>query len=198
MYSSLEELITEAEEKNREVWELVLQDDMQQRGVDRETSFNDTKQLYMTMKAADEGYEEDLSSHSGLVGGDGRKLAVAREKGQLYCGNFIGMVMETAVKMGESNACMKKIVAAPTAGSCGVMPAVLLSLQKEKGFSDDQMTEALFVAAGIGGSPIVRFWPEPVAAVRLRSVRLRLWRRGQQPIWLEAMPDRLPMRQHWH
>ena len=70
---------------------------------------------------------------------------------QLYCGNFIGMVMETAVKMGESNACMKKIVAAPTAGSCGVMPAVLLSLQKEKGFSDDQMTEALFVAAGIGG-----------------------------------------------
>ena len=151
MYSSLEELITEAEEKNREVWELVLQDDMQQRGVDRETSFNDTKQLYLTMKAADEGYEEDLSSHSGLVGGDGRKLAVAREKGQLYCGNFIGMVMETAVKMGESNACMKKIVAAPTAGSCGVMPAVLLSLQKEKGFSDEQMTEALFVAAGIGG-----------------------------------------------
>ena len=151
MYSSLEELITEAEEKNSEVWELVLQDDMQQRGVSRETSFNDTKQLYLTMKAADAGYEENLSSHSGLVGGDGRKLVVAREKGQLYCGNFIGMVMETAVKMGESNACMKKIVAAPTAGSCGVMPAVLLSLQKEKGFTDDQMTEALFVAAGIGG-----------------------------------------------
>ena len=151
MYSSLEELITEAEEKHSEVWELVLQDDMQQRDVSRETSFNDTKQLYLTMKAADAGYEESLSSHSGLVGGDGQKLAAARKKGQLYCGNFIGMVMETAVKMGESNACMKKIVAAPTAGSCGVMPAVLLSLQKEKGFTDDQMTEALFVAAGIGG-----------------------------------------------
>lgn len=151
MYASLEELCHETEEKHCQFWELVLADDMQQRGVDRETSFADTKVLYLTMKAADSGYEEDLSSHSGLVGGDGEKLERARESGQMYCGNFIGMVMETAVKMGESNACMKKIVAAPTAGSCGVMPAVLLSLQKEKNFTDDKMTEALFVAAGIGG-----------------------------------------------
>ncbi|MCD7805764.1 MAG: L-serine ammonia-lyase, iron-sulfur-dependent, subunit alpha, partial [Lachnospiraceae bacterium] len=60
-------------------------------------------------------------------------------------------VMERAVKMGESNACMKRIVAAPTAGSCGVLPAVLLSLQEEKGYDNDRMTEALYVAAGIGG-----------------------------------------------
>ena len=53
--------------------------------------------------------------------------------------------------MGESNACMKRIVAAPTAGSCGVMPAVFISIQEEKGYTDDQMTEAMFVAAGIGG-----------------------------------------------
>lgn len=151
MYSSLEELCREAEERKLEIWELVLLDDMQQRGVSREVSFADTKNLYLTMKAADAGYEKDLSSHSGLVGGDGQKLSEARKKGQFYCGDFIGMVMETAVKMGESNACMKKIVAAPTAGSCGVMPAVLLSIQKEKGLDDDKMAEALFVAAGIGG-----------------------------------------------
>ena len=59
--------------------------------------------------------------------------------------------MEKAIKMGESNACMKRIVAAPTAGSCGVIPAVFLTLQKNKGFSDEKMTEALYVAAGIGG-----------------------------------------------
>ena len=151
MYSSLEELCCEAEEKNCALWELVLQDDMQQRGVSRRDSFAATKALYLTMKKADEDYEQELLSHSRLVGGDGEKLARARREGWLYCGDFIGHVMETAVKMGESNACMKKIVAAPTAGSCGVMPAVLLNLQREKGFTDDRMTEAMFVAAGIGG-----------------------------------------------
>ena len=151
MYSSLEELCCEAEEKNCALWELVLQDDMQQRGVSRRDSFAATKALYLTMKKADEDYEQELLSHSRLVGGDGEKLARARREGWLYWGDFIGRVMETAVKMGESNACMKKIVAAPTAGSCGVMPAVLLNLQREKGFTDDRMTEAMFVAAGIGG-----------------------------------------------
>lgn len=151
MYSSLEELCCEAEEKKCVFWELVLQDDMQQRNVSRKESFEATKKLYLTMKKADEDYEKALLSHSGLVGGDGEKLSKARKEGWLYCGDFIGRVMETAVKMGESNACMKKIVAAPTAGSCGVMPAVLLNLQREKGFTDDRMTEAMFVAAGIGG-----------------------------------------------
>ena len=58
--------------------------------------------------------------------------------------------MEKAVKMGESNACMKRIVAAPTAGSCGVIPAVLLSYAEKRKTSEDRMVEALFVAAGIG------------------------------------------------
>ena len=52
--------------------------------------------------------------------------------------------------MGESNACMKRIVAAPTAGSCGVIPAVLLTYEKQKNVSEDKLVEALFVAAGIG------------------------------------------------
>ena len=75
----------------------------------------------------------------------------ARAEGTLLCGDFIGKVMEKALKTSESNACMKRIVAAPTAGSCGVVPAVFLSLQEEKGYSEEKMVEALFVAAGIGG-----------------------------------------------
>ena len=78
-------------------------------------------------------------------------MAQARAAKTVLCGDFIGEVMEKAIKMGESNACMKRIVAAPTAGSCGVIPAVFLTLQKNKGFSDEKMTEALYVAAGIGG-----------------------------------------------
>lgn len=78
-------------------------------------------------------------------------MKAARKKQDLLCGDFIGLVMEKALKMGESNACMKRIVAAPTAGSCGVLPAVLLSLGEKEHTSEDEMTKALFVAAGIGG-----------------------------------------------
>jgi L-serine dehydratase len=58
--------------------------------------------------------------------------------------------MEKALKMGESNACMHRIVAAPTAGSCGVIPAVFLSYQQEYEATEEEMVQALYVAAGIG------------------------------------------------
>ena len=60
------------------------------------------------------------------------------------------MVMEKAIRMGESNACMRRIVAAPTAGSCGVIPAVFLTAQKKMKLSDEMMTHAMYVAAGVG------------------------------------------------
>ena len=67
-----------------------------------------------------------------------------------YADAFIGLVMEKAIKMGESNACMRRIVAAPTAGSCGVLPAVLLSYEEQFAATEEQMVQALYVAAGIG------------------------------------------------
>jgi L-serine dehydratase len=85
-----------------------------------------------------------------MAGGDGAKLEAFRTKENRLVGDFLTSVMEKAVKMGESNACMKRIVAAPTAGSCGVIPAVLLSYEEYKEVSEDKMVEALFVAAGIG------------------------------------------------
>ena len=107
--------------------------------------------MYEAMENADISYDPTLSSASGLVGKDGGKLASAREEGTLLCGSFLGLVMEKAIKMGESNACMKRIVAAPTAGSCGVLPAVFLSLEEEKHYPRDEMIKALYVCAGIGG-----------------------------------------------
>ena len=85
-----------------------------------------------------------------MAGGDGAKLETFSQKENRLIGDFLTSVMEKAVKMGESNACMKRIVAAPTAGSCGVIPAVLLSYAEKRGTSEDKMVEALFVAAGIG------------------------------------------------
>ena len=58
--------------------------------------------------------------------------------------------MERALKMGESNACMKRIIAAPTAGSCGVIPAVLLTYEEFFNVTEEKILEALYVASGLG------------------------------------------------
>ncbi|MCD8326870.1 MAG: L-serine ammonia-lyase, iron-sulfur-dependent, subunit alpha [Lachnospiraceae bacterium] len=151
MYKSIKEIMDTCENEGIPFWECVRREDCAEQAISPEENFNKMKKMYLAMRAADQSYDPGLLSQSGMSGTDGARIAAARQEGRLLCGDFIGRVMERAVKMGESNACMKRIVAAPTAGSCGVLPAVLLSLQERKGYDDDQMTEALYVAAGIGG-----------------------------------------------
>lgn len=151
MYKSLEEIVKIERESGKTFWKIVQEDDCRERGVEAGQAFEEMRGMYLAMQEADRSYDGTLKSASGLVGTDGEKMRLAREKEMLLCGSFIGKVMEKALKMGESNACMKRIVAAPTAGSCGVVPAVFLTLQEERGFSENQMVEALYVAAGIGG-----------------------------------------------
>lgn len=149
MYRSLEEICEAAEGSS--FYEAVLADDCKERGIKEVESKAQMRAMYEAMKQADAGYEAKRVSASGLAGTDGEKLAQARAQKKLICGDLIGLVMEKAVKMGESNACMKRIVAAPTAGSCGVLPAVLLSLKEMEHYPTEQLVEALYVAAGIGG-----------------------------------------------
>ena len=151
MYKSLEELIKAEQELAIPFWKCAMLSDCAELDITEEEAFLRMKNMYLVMKESDEAYDASLVSRSGLVGKDGQKIHDARLEGKLICGDFIGRVIERAVKMGESNACMKRIVAAPTAGSCGVIPAVFITVQEEKGYTDDQMTQALFVAAGIGG-----------------------------------------------
>ena len=106
--------------------------------------------MYLAMKDANESYDKDLKSQSGLSGGDGEKMMEEVRKMQNLTGEFVGTVMANALKMGESNACMKRIVAAPTAGACGVLPAVLVTYYKEYNVPEEKMIEAMYVAAGLG------------------------------------------------
>jgi L-serine dehydratase len=102
------------------------------------------------MKDADQSYSPTLRSASGMVGGDGAKLEAFRKKENRLLSDYLTEVMEKAVKMAESNACMKRIIAAPTAGSCGVIPAVLLTYETHRKETEERMVEAMFVAGGIG------------------------------------------------
>lgn len=149
MYRLLEEICEAAEGSS--FYEAVLADDCKERGDQRGGTKAQMRAMYEAMKQADAGYEAKRVSASGLAGTDGEKLAQARAQKKLICGDLIGLVMEKAVKMGESNACMKRIVAAPTAGSCGVLPGGSALPRGDGALPTEQLVEALYVAAGIGG-----------------------------------------------
>ena len=149
-FHKLQEIADWVQQKNLPFWKVVMQDDQQERNVSEEESFGMMRSMYQAMREADQSYSPELRSASGMAGGDGARLEQFRRQENRLIGDFLTEVMEKAVKMAESNACMKRIVAAPTAGSCGVIPAVLLTYEKQKETGEERMTEALFVAAGIG------------------------------------------------
>ena len=136
--------------ENRDIFEVVLDSDCTDRGVSKEASLEKMRALYAAIRRAREGYDPALRSASGMVGGDGAKMREYVQKGKTICGDYIGQVITQALEMGESNACMKCIVAAPTAGSCGVLPAVLLPYQAREGLDDDAMVRAMYIAGAIG------------------------------------------------
>ena len=149
-YHTLQELQELAVQQKKEIWQIVQQEDMDASERTQEQSYEKMHQMYEAMKYADAAYNGNLRSASGRAGGDGEKLHEYNASGENICGAFIGLVMEKAIKMGESNAWMRRIVAAPTAGSCGVLPAVLLSYEEQFAATEEQMVQALYVAAGIG------------------------------------------------
>ena len=149
-YHTLKELEDLVNENKLEVWQVIEQSDMEENGRTKEQSYEKMLNMYLAMKEADKNYNGNLKSASKRAGGDGEKIHRYNAANKNICGKFIGNVMEKAIKMGESNACMRRIVAAPTAGACGVLPAVLISYQEEYNLSDDEMVKAMYVAAGIG------------------------------------------------
>ena len=150
MYKSLEEIAQVSKQKNIPFWQVILEDDCKERMVSPDQSKKELMAMYQAMKEADAAYDAKQKSRSGMVGGNGQLFHDAVVSGKTICGPVIASAIEKALKMGESNACMKRIVAAPTAGACGVLPAVLVNYQKEKGTADEQIVRALYTAAGIG------------------------------------------------
>ena len=154
-FESFEQIVQVCQEKSVSFAEAVIQEDMKDRLVTREATLEKMRYIWNSMLEAGRSYDENRISTSGLVGGDG---------GHTLCGDRMSRVIAQALQMGESNACMKRIVAAPTAGACGVLPAVLIPLFEETKqdctssasaseapvLTEDDFVLSLFVAAGIG------------------------------------------------
>ena len=147
---SMQEIFDAIEKTNQPFWRVVLATDMEEREVTEAASMERMRFTWQAMLDSVESYQGERRSVSGLVGGDGARVRdyAAREK--TLSGDYLTEVIATALRVGESNACMCKIVAAPTAGACGVLPAVLVPLYKQGNIEEEDILKALYVASGIG------------------------------------------------
>lgn len=106
--------------------------------------------LQIMKDATKEAINQPSQSMGGLIGGECRKLSDLQSSGKNIAGNLISKAIAYSMGVLEVNASMGLIVAAPTAGSSGVIPGVLLALQEEYDFTDDQIIDALFTCSAIG------------------------------------------------
>ena len=136
--------------QHEDLFDVIVRSDCVERGVTPGASISEMTVLYSAIRHARDGYDPNLRSRSGMVGGDGARMREYAKSGKTICGEYIGTVLAQAIEMGESNACMKCIVAAPTAGSCGVLPAVLLPYQQREQLDDAIMVRAMYVAGAVG------------------------------------------------
>lgn len=149
-FLSCEEMLAAARSQNISLSEAILRSDLAESRLTEERSRESMRHLWHVMQATSRDYDPNQRSRSGLSGGDAAKVEQAYQEGKLLGGGYLSAVTAEALKTAECNACMKRIVAAPTAGSCGVLPAVLLPLARAGEADEDAICDALYVAAGFG------------------------------------------------
>ena len=150
-YDSIAALAAAAAEQGRPISELVLCQQAAQLERTEQQVYDEMRGRFAVMAACIQpGCDEGLRSASGLSGGDAARMRRAVERGQNLTGPVLGGALYRALAVSELNAAMGRVVAAPTAGSCGILPAALLTMQSEKGYSEHACVMALFTASAVG------------------------------------------------
>ncbi|OLN33342.1 L-serine ammonia-lyase, iron-sulfur-dependent, subunit alpha [Desulfosporosinus metallidurans] len=146
-----EDWVIEAETRGLKISEVIVQNQMEELEQSEQALFERMRQnLRVMRKSVETGLSGERRSLSGLVGGDAAKVEGRRKRGESLVGELMSGAIARALAVAEVNACMGKIVAAPTAGSCGVLPAVLLTIEEDRRVSEQAVLHALFTAAGLG------------------------------------------------
>lgn len=109
-----------------------------------------SRALQIMKQSAYTPIDSPIKSMGGLIGGESRKLAQHLTSGHSICGTTLTKAITYAMAVLETNASMGLIVAAPTAGSAGIVPGLLIALQEEYHFSDMKLIQALYNAGAIG------------------------------------------------
>jgi len=145
-YSSIAELCRAAEQAGSTISQTALADQAEQMEQPADVLYQRMADSLGVMRdAVRAGMDPELRSTSGLTGGDAAKMARYAERGGIT-GTFLNRAVARAIAVSEYNAAMGKVVAAPTAGSCGILPGTIVSMLEE-GLCDER---ALFTAGAIG------------------------------------------------
>lgn len=150
-YRSIEELVCAAEAADAPLSSLVLANQAQQLSQTEEEVYAQMAAQYAVMHACIEpGCAPDLRSTSGLTGGNAFKMRQAVQNKTAITGSLLSGALYRALAVSELNAAMGRVVAAPTAGSCGILPAALITIQEERNCSERACVMALFTASAVG------------------------------------------------
>lgn len=145
------ELVRICENEGLSLGELAIRHEMEEAQIPREEVLDELRAIIEVMnKAATEGTRRLVFSVSGLIGGDSTKIASYAKTGRSITGEVMNNAMVYAMSSSEVNASMGRIVAAPTAGACGILPAVLKTFADQRAASEDELVEALSVAGAMG------------------------------------------------
>ena len=151
-YQSIRELVSAAEERGLKISELVLQDQAEAMEKPAEELYERMRKSFEVMRESIvAGQKKELRSMSGLTGGEGylmKQYAESRNGG--LCGDFLSRAIARALAVAGCNASMGRIVAAPTAGSCGILPGCLVSLYEDRGLPEKDIVMSIFTAGAFG------------------------------------------------
>jgi L-serine dehydratase len=152
MFYSFEQIVDRAEATGLSISEISIQTEVENTGIDRTIIWSEMeKRLIVMKKSMHAGVSKPVHSLSGLLRGNAFKFSEwLKTKPQPVSGKILGTAVARAMAVGEVNASMGCIVATPTAGSAGVLPAVLTSIQDAFQLSDDKVIRALFTAGQVG------------------------------------------------
>ena len=150
-YESVAELVSEAEKQGIRISELVLKDQAEAMDSTELEIYEKMEIDFQVMvQSVQTGQQKNQRSMSGLTGGEGYKMKkYSAEKGGL-CGTFLTGAISRALAVAGCNASMGRIVAAPTAGSCGILPGCLVSLLEERQFPEREIVMSMFTAGAFG------------------------------------------------
>ncbi|MGZ4031957.1 MAG: L-serine ammonia-lyase, iron-sulfur-dependent, subunit alpha [Tumebacillaceae bacterium] len=150
-FKTLAELVALAEKESKPMYEIMIEEHVRETGATREAIVKQmTESFDVMMASVKRGLTEDIKSFSGLTGGDAKRVYEYAQKGKTLLGKQATEAVAMALSTSEVNAAMGLVVATPTAGSCGILPGVLSSLQGSLGLSEEQLVLGMFTAAGVG------------------------------------------------
>ena len=145
------ELMDVCEKESIPIWEYTIREEMEKSELCREEIIEKMrKTLHVMMSSSSLAQEKEIKSVSGLIGGDAYRLRKYADNGATLTGDFMVRVMARAISSSEVNAAMGRIVASPTAGSCGIIPSVIISAAERLDKSENDMIKGLFTASGVG------------------------------------------------